>query len=45
MHMEDFKPRTIIASIPLKRGSFLRTIGAEVKGVFGMGKENIPTML
>jgi len=42
MHVEDFEPETVIASIPSKRGSFLKTIGAEVKDVFGMGKENMP---
>ena len=43
MHVEDFEPETVIASIPSKKGSFLKTIGAEVKDVFGMGKENMPT--
>ena len=43
MHVEDFEPEAVIASIPSKRGSFLKTIGAEVKDVFGMGKENLPT--
>ena len=27
-------------SLLLKRGSFLKTIGAEVEDVFGVGKEN-----
>jgi len=42
MHVEDFEPETITTSIPSKRGSFLKTIGVEVKDVFGMGKENVP---
>ena len=46
MHVEDFEAESIaIASVPVKekRNSFLKTIGAEVKDVFGMGKENVPT--
>ena len=43
MHVEDFEPEAVITSVPSKRGSFLKTIGAEVKDVFGMGKENMPT--
>jgi len=44
MHVEDFEPETVITSIlsKEKRGSFFKTIGAEVKDVFGMGKENVP---
>jgi len=45
MHMEDFAPETITTSIPLKRNCFLKTIGAKLKDVFGMGKENMPAML
>ena len=35
---------TVNAAVPVKekRTSFFRTIGAEVKDVFGMGKENVP---
>jgi len=45
MHVEDFEPEAVAMSIPSKekRSSFLKTIGAEVKDVFGMGKENMPT--
>ena len=45
MHVEDFEPEAVMMSIPSKekRSSFLKTIGAEVKDVFGMGKENMPT--
>ena len=43
MHVEDLEPEAVIASIPSKRGSLLKTIGAEVKDMFGMGKENMPT--
>jgi centromeric protein E len=44
MHVEDFEAETVITGAPSKekRSSFLRTIGAEVKDVFGMGKENVP---
>ena len=42
MRVEDFEPETVITNIPSKRGSFLKMIGAEVKDVFGMGKENVP---
>ena len=42
MHVEDFKPETVIgnALAEEKGGSFLETIEAEVKDVFG--KENVP---
>ena len=46
MHVEDFEAEPIaIANVPVKekRNSFLKTIGAEMKDVFGMGKENVPT--
>ena len=45
MHAEDFEPETMMSSVALKekRGLFLKMIGAEVKDVFGMGKENVPT--
>lgn len=47
MHAEDFESEALAAlnaTIPVKekRNSFLKTIGAEVKDVFGMGKENLP---
>ena len=44
MHVEDFEPETVLASVPAKekKGSFLKAIGAEVKDVFEMGKENVP---
>jgi len=34
MHVEDFEPKTMITSIPSKRGLFLKTIGAEVGTVW-----------
>ena len=45
MHAEDFEPEAVLVSVPLKdkKSSFLKAIGAEVKDVFGMGKENLPT--
>ena len=45
IHTEDFEPEVAIMTIPSKekRNSFLETIGAEVKDVFGMGKEHVPT--
>ena len=47
IHMEDFEPGTVIMSIPLreKRDSFLKTIGAEMKDVFWMGKEDMPATI
>jgi centromeric protein E len=47
MHAEDFESEammTVSAAAPVKdkRNSFLRSIGAEVKDAFGMGKENVP---
>lgn len=42
MHVEDLEPEVVIASILSKRGLFLK-IGAEVKNVFEMRKENMPT--
>jgi centromeric protein E len=44
MNAEDFEAETLVANVPSKekRGSFLRTIGVDVKDVFGMGKENMP---
>lgn len=47
MHAEDFEAETMIAQVaPLKeerRTSIFKMIGAEVKDVFGAGKENVPT--
>ena len=48
MHAEDFESETMVtvkAAVPVKekKSSFLKTIGVEVKDVFGMGKENVPT--
>jgi len=38
MYVEDFKPEMVIISILQKeRSLFLKTIGTEVKDVFGMG--------
>jgi len=45
MHAEDFEAEAMIgANVPVKekRGSFLKTIGVDVKDVFGIGKENMP---
>lgn len=47
MNADDFESdamMTVNAAVPVKekRTSFLKTIGAEVKDVFGMGKENVP---
>ena len=46
MHAEDFEEAMITAAVRAKekekRGSFLKTIGVDVKDVFGMGKENVP---
>lgn len=46
MHAEDFEAETLITPIvPLKeerRTSIFKMIGAEVKDVFGAGKENVP---
>jgi len=48
MHAEDFEAETIITTaVPAKekekRGSFFKTMGIDVKDVFGMGgKENVP---
>lgn len=47
MHAEDFEAETMIATaaapVKEKKSSFLKTIGVDVKEVFGMGKENVPT--
>jgi len=45
MHAEDFEAETAVtAVVPVKekKSSFLKTIGIDVKDVFGMGKENMP---
>jgi len=37
MYVEDFKPEMVIMSIPQKeRSLFFKTIGTEVKDMFGM---------
>lgn len=48
MHAEDFESEAMVAvkaAAPVKerRNSFFKAIGVEVKDVFGMGKENVPT--
>ena len=48
MHAEDFESETVVrvtaaAPVKEKKNSFLKAIGAEMKDVFGMGKENVPT--
>ena len=44
MHVEDFESEAMMA-VPVKekRSSFLKAIGVEVKDVFGIGKENVPS--
>lgn len=47
MHVEDFENEAMVkmntaAPVKEKRHSFFKTFGAEVKDVFGMGKENMP---
>jgi len=41
VHVGDFEFEMIVTSILLKRYLFLKAIGAEVKDVFGMGKEDL----
>jgi len=45
IQVEDFEPEAAIVGIPSERGLFLKVIGAEMKDVFGMGKENMPTTM
>jgi len=42
MCVEGSKPEAMIASILSRKGLFLKTIGAEPKDTFGIGKESMP---